>query len=160
MRKLLFIYCFPLVSCYSQKLLDNNISTTISKTDCGSYEVKSANKVLGFVVQPFYTKFANMEQGLAKNTASFENLLSDNYSSYYDNSLRVYFFTINRGNDTIMDVLMLTKTQASLVKNWQCQFLNIDSYKTKHRHRTSKRHPAAFIFNCNKKRFKTADDPE
>jgi len=161
MRIIIFIACISLLSCHiTKKATVLNNERAISKTECGSYEVKQENKVLGYVVQPFYIKFPNMEQGIKKEISVFENLLSENYSMHYDNSLRVYYFTINRSNDTIMDVLMLTKKQASLINNWKCEFLDIDSYKTKHRHKSSKEYPDTFIFNCSKKRFKNADDPD
>jgi len=112
------------------------------------------------VVQPFYIKFADIEQSVGYNISSFEHLLTENYSFYYEDLYWVYFFTTNRGKDTIMDVLMLTKNQASTIANWRCQFLDVDSYRTKDRQKTSKKHPDAFIFNCNKQRFKNADDPE
>ena len=101
-----------------------------------------------------------MEQDIKKEISTFENLLEENYSTHYDNSLRVYYFTVNRSNDTIIDVLMLTKKQTGLINNWQCEFLDIDQYKTKHRHKSSEKHPDTFVFNCSKKRFKNTSDPD
>lgn len=161
MNKIIFIACITLLSCHTaKKITTSNNEMNVSKTQCGSYEIKKGNTVLGYVVQPFYIKFPDMEQGIKNEVSVLETLLSEKYSTYYDNSLRVYYFTINRSKDTIIDVLMLTKKQADLISNWQCEFLDVDQYKTKHRHKSSKEYPDTFVFNCSKKRFKDVNDPD
>lgn len=160
MKQLIFnIYCLIFISCHGvQKVthIDNQI--TISETECGSYEIKNTNRLLGYATQPFYIMFPNKMEDLKKEILPFEHLVSATYSGYYDNFYRVYHFTENRANDTILVVTMLTQKQSESIVNWKCRYQDVDTYKRLSK--ASIKYPGTFYFNCTKKRLKVVGDPD
>lgn len=126
------------------------------KTKCGSYEVKNNEELMGYVVKPFYVEVEKKEDYILQ----FEKLIKANYSDYYDRFYRTYWFSKDRGSDTLIIVEMLSSKQLSSVPNWQCEQQDVDIYNQLNKKRKSSRHPPYFIYNCTKSRFKILGDPD
>ena len=125
--KLLTIGLLIFISCNTPKqIIDTkNLAITLTKTECGSYEVKNNASLIGYAVKPFYVEVEKKGDEITK----FENLLKGSYAIYYNNFFRTYSFTKNRNADTILVVIMLSYKQASSIPDWQCEEQDVDTYK-------------------------------
>lgn len=157
--KLFAIICLLVfTSCsVSKKIINTNaLAITLTKSECGSYEVKNNGELIGYIVKPFYVEAENKEVYITQ----FENLIKANYSDYYDRFYRTYWFSKDRGSDTLIIVEMLSAKQLSSVPNWQCEQQDVDIYNQLHKNRKSNKYPPYFIYNCTKARFKVLGDPD
>jgi hypothetical protein len=156
--KLSIIGLLIFLSCNAPKeIIDTkNLAITLTKTECGSYEVKNNEVLIGYVVKPFYVEVDKKEDYILQ----FEKLIKTNYSDYYDRFYRTYWFSKDRGSDTLIIVEMLSAKQLSSVPNWQCEQQDVDIYNQLHKNRKSSKYPTYFIYNCTKARFKVLGDPD
>src|SRR5690349_1307675 len=122
--KLLVIGLLIFISCNAPKQIINtkDISITLSKIQCGSYEVKNNESTIGYAVKPFIIEVEKKDDEITK----FEKLLNATYNNYYNNFFRVYSFTKDRGNDTILVVIMLSAKQIKSIPNWKCEEQDVD----------------------------------
>ena len=155
MKKILAIVLFVFTSCSMSKEVENKKykSITLTKMQCGSYEVKNDERLIGYTVKPFIINVERKEDEITK----FENLVKSSYNNRYRNFLRIYLFTKNSTADTILNVIMLRPNLAYSIPNWQCEEQNVDAYFH------SKKYPysgKAITYNCTKSRFKILGDPD
>lgn len=151
--KQLIIVLVVLTSCNTSKKIINtkDISISLTKIQCGSYEVKNNESVIGYAVKPFIIEVDRM-----KEITRFENLSKSNYKNRYEKFYRIYLFTKNSIGDTALNVIMIKPKHASLIPDWQCEEQELDTYWRK-RHATS---PLILNYNCTKGRFKILGDPD
>ena len=156
--KLLAIGLLIFISCnVSKKIIDTkNLTITLAKTECGSYEVKNNGELVGYIVKPFYVEVENKENYILQ----FEKLIKTNYSNYYDRFYRTYWFAKNSVSDTLILIEMLSPKQLNLIPNWQCEEQEVDVYNRLYRNKTNNKHPRSFIYNCTKGRFKVIGDSD
>jgi len=156
--KLSIIGLFIFLSCNApKKFIDTKNSTiTLMKTECGSYEVKNNEELIGYVVKPFYVEVEKK----ADYILQFEKLIKANYSDYYDRFYRTYWFSKDRGSDTLIIVEMLSAKQLSSVPNWQCEQQEVDIYNQLRKNRKKDKPPLSLDYNCTKARFKVLGDPD
>lgn len=146
------------ISCDVSKQIINTkeISISLSKIECGSYEVKNSGKLIGYVVKPFYVEAEKKEDHIIQT----ENLIKANYSNYYDRFYRAYWFIKNSKGDTTLDIVMLSTKQVGAIPNWQCEEQDVDTYKRNRRNLFDVKHPQFITYNCSKGRFKVLGDPD
>src|SRR6187200_328859 len=98
--KLSIIVLLIFLSCNAPKTIidTRNLTITLTKTECGSYEVKNNEGLIGYVVKPFYVEVEKKEDYILQ----FEKLIKANYSDYYDRFYRTYWFSKDRGSDTLI----------------------------------------------------------
>lgn len=158
--KLLAIGLLIFISCnVPKKIIDTkNLTITLTKTECGSYEVKKNGELTGYVVKPFYVGVEKKENYIIQ----FEKLIKANYSNYYDRFYRTYWFSKNSVSDTLILVEMLSPKQLSSIPNWQCEEQEVDIYNRlyKNKNKNNNNHPRSFTYNCSKGRFKVLGDPD
>lgn len=150
--RLLAITLVAFASCSASKKIINtkNISISLTKMQCGSYEVKNNESTIGYAVKPFI-----IEVDRSNEITKFENLIKNNYTNRYNNLFRIYLFTKNRIGDTILNVIMIKPKQASLIPGWQCEEQDVDTYWSNHT-----KNPQIIPYNCTKERFKIWGDPD
>lgn len=154
MKQVLTISLFVSLSCNTAKPIINTkkISISLTKMQCGSYEVKNNENTIGYAVKPFI-----IEVNKSTEITRAENLIKFNSLNHYDNFFRIYVFTKNSAGDTILDVTFLKPKLAYSIPNWQCEEQDVDTYFR------SKEYPhsgKSLTYNCSKKRFKILDDPD
>lgn len=156
--KLSIIGLLIFLSCNApKKIIDKrNLSITLTKTECGSYKVDNNEELIGYVVKPFYVEVQNKDGYILQ----FEKLIKANYSNHYDRFYRTYWFSKDRGFDTVIIVEMLSAKQLGSVPNWQCEQQDVDIYNQLNRNRNSGNYPGYFIYNCTKARLKVLGDPD
>jgi hypothetical protein len=156
--RLLAIIFVAFASCNTSKKIinTNDFNFTLVKTECGSYEVKNNGEMIGYVVKPFYVEVGKKGDYINQ----FEKLIKANYPNYYDRFYRTYWFSKDRGADTLIMVEMLSAKQLSSVPNWQCEEQEVDTYNRLHKNQRNKKYPPSFIYNCTKGRFKILGDPD
>jgi len=157
--KLLAIICLLVfISCsVSKKIINTSaLAITLTKSECGSYAVKNNGELIGYVVKPFYVEAENKEVYITQ----FENLIKSNYSNYYDNFYRTYWFIKNSASDTLIDVVMSSPKQVNSIPNWQCEEQDVDTYKRNRKNFFDAQHPQFITYNCSKGRFKILGDPD
>lgn len=155
MKQLLAIGLLVFTSCSMSKQIikTKDISISLTKMQCGSYEVKNYESAIGYAVKPFIIEIANRDTEITK----FENLVKSSYNNRYRNFLRIYLFTKNSTGDTILNVIMLKPKLAYSIPNWQCEEQDVDTYFR------SKKYPHSgkvITYNCSKGRFKILGDPD
>lgn len=154
---LLYFFVF-LFSCdVSKKVISTkDLNIIISKTKCGSYDVKNNEILIGYIVKPFVTEIDRKKDYINQ----VEKLLQVNYSDYYNKFYRVYWFSKDNVSDIILQVVMLSSRQTKSIPYWECEEQDIDVY-TQHRKRLfNVEHPQFIIYNCTKGRFKVLGDPD
>jgi len=155
MKLLIIIGLLILASCNVSKPVISNtkdISISLPKMQCGSYEVRNSETVIGYVVKPFI-----VELNRSAEITQFEKLLRASYANRYDNFFRVYLFTKNNSADTILNVIFLNPKLAFSIPNWKCEEQDVDTYFR------SKKYPRSsnsITYNCSKARFKILGDPD
>lgn len=156
--KLLAIGLLLFTSCSVAKQIinTNNLTITLAKMECGSYEVKNSGELIGYVVKPFVIETDRKEYYITQ----FENLIKANYSNYYNKFYRTYWFVKNSAADTTLQVVMLSPKQVELIPNWQCEEQDVDTYKRNRKNLFDAEHPQFIIYNCSKGRFKILGDPD
>lgn len=156
--KLLVIGLLIFISCkVPKKIIDTkNLAITLTKTECGSYEVKNNEELIGYVVKPFYVEVEEKEQKIIQ----FEKLIQANYSDYYRSFYRTYWFSKNSGSDTLILVTMLSVKQLSSITNWQCEEQEADTYNQLFKGKSNNKHPRFFTYNFSKGRLKFLGDPD
>lgn len=155
--KLLAISLLVFTSCSMSKQIikTKDISITLSKMQCGSYEVKNNESIIGYVVKPFVVE---VEKVLL--ITQFENLIVNDYAGYYNRFYRTYWFIKNSASDTLLEVVMLSPKQISSIPNWQCEEQDVDTYKRNRKNLFNAEHPQFITYNCSKGRFKILGDPD
>lgn len=145
-------------SCTVSKQMINtkDISIVLTKMQCGSYEVKNNASSIGYAVKPFVIEVEKQGDEIIK----FENLIKKKYTNYYNSFYRIYTFTKDRSNDTILVVIMLSTKQVSSIPNWQCEEQDVDTYTRNRRNLFNMEHPQFISYNCTKDRFKSLGDSE
>jgi hypothetical protein len=156
--KLLMVGLLIFISCNAaKKVIDmKNLAITLTKTECGSYEVKDNEALIGYVVKPFYVEVEKKENHIIQ----FEKVIKANYSDYYDRFYRTYWFSKNSVSDTLVLVTMLSAKQLSSIPNWQCEEQEADTYNQLYKNTNNNKHPRFFTFNYTKGRFKILGDPD
>jgi hypothetical protein len=137
------------LSCNTTKLTNENIGDnqiTVVSTQCGSYEVKSNETTIGYVVKPFV-----VEVDRAKEITEFERKLRMKYKNKFNKDYRTYAFTTDRAGDTILMTLFLSSKQAENIPNWKCELQEVDNYP---------KSSEWVYYNCSKNRFKVPSDPD
>lgn len=142
-------YLFVLVlflSCSSVKKAQNitNNCITISLTECGSYEVKSNQIIIGYAVKPFV-----IEVDRIKEITEFEQKLKLKYKNKFNKNYRIYAFTTDRDGDVILMTLFLSSKQVENNPNWKCELQEVDTYPKKSKW---------VDYNCSKNHFKVLGD--
>jgi len=153
--KLLAIGLLVFTSCSMSKQIikTKDILITLTKMQCGSYEVKNYESSIGYAVKPFIIEVENRGAEITK----FENLVKSSYNNRYRDFLRIYLFTKNSTGDTILNVIMLKPKLAYSIPNLQCEEQDVDTYFR------SKKYPhsgKSITYNCSKGRFKILGDPD
>lgn len=153
--KLLAISLMIFASCNVSKQVINrkDISISLTKIQCGSYEVKNNKEVIGYMVKPFYIEVEKKD----KYISQFENLIKATYSNHYNKFYRIYWFIKNSAGDTTLAVTFLKPKLAYSIPNWQCEEQDVDTYFH------SKKYPRSgksITYNCSKGRFKVLGDPD
>jgi len=128
----------------SQSTADNQI--TIDSTQCGSYEVKSNETTIGYVVKPFVVEVDRL-----KEITEFERKLRVKYKNKFNRDYRTYAFTTDRAKDTILITLFLSSKQGENIPGWKCELQDVSTYP--------KRSEWVY-YNCSKNRFKVPSDPD
>jgi hypothetical protein len=156
--KLLMIELLIFISCnVPKKIIDTkNLAITLTKTECGSYEVKNNETLVGYVVKPFYVEVEKKEKPIIE----FEKLIKASYSDYYDKFYRTYWFSKNSVSDTLILIAMLSAKQLSSIPNWQCEEQEADTYNQLYKNSNNNKHPRFFTYNYTKGRFKILGDPD
>ncbi|MBK7883706.1 MAG: hypothetical protein IPJ81_07820 [Chitinophagaceae bacterium] len=152
------IYLLSLFSCTTIKPILNTekLTITLTKEQCGSYEVKNNGELMGYVVKPFVIEVEKKEDYITW----FENIIKTDYSNYYNKFYRTYWFIKDNAQDTILQVVMLSPKQLKFIPDWQCEEQDVDTYKRNRKNLFSIKHPQFLTFNCSKNRFKKAGDPD
>lgn len=156
--KLFMIGLFIFISCNApKKIFDiTNLAITLTKTECGSYEVKNNEALIGYIVKPFYVEVDKKQNYIIQ----FETLVRANYSDYYDRFYRTYWFSKNGVSDTLIIVEMLSAKQLSSIPNGRCEQQDVDVYNQLRKNRKSGKYYTYLIYNCTKERFKILGDPD
>jgi hypothetical protein len=146
------------LSCNAPKKIihTKDLTLTLTKTECGSYEVKDNEELIGYVVKPFYVEVEKKENHIIR----FEKLIKANYSDYYDRFYRTYWFSKNSSSDTLILVAMLSAKQLSSIPNWRCEEQEADTYNLLYKNKSNNKQPLFFTYNCTKGRFKILGDPD
>jgi hypothetical protein len=151
--KILIISIIFSFSCKSTSSIESgqHLSIFLEKLDCGSYQAKSNEKILGYVVESGIIEIENANGFVY----SFEKSLQEKYSNYYKDFYRVYIFLSNSATEPILQVVMLSSNQAGLIPDWQCKEKDFDVYKTGERYPFlfDKKHPQFLVYDCLKKEF-------
>jgi len=137
------------LSCNTTKLTNKNIGDNqiiIDSTECGSYEVKSDQTTIGYVVKPFVVEVDRTEE-----ITEFERKLKTKYKNKFNKYYRSYTFTTDRAGDTILMTLFLSSKQAENILNWKCELQEVDAYP---------KSSEWVYYNCSKNRFKIPGDPD
>jgi len=157
MKLLAIGYLLILTAFTSRHIINRDeISITISKTACGSYQVKNDTTVIGYVVKPFYLNVDDKEREIS----NFEKLLRVRYGKEYNKYGRAYWFVNDNAKDTLLQVVMLSSEQMASISNWQCEEKDVDTYKLSSKHKFTAKHPQFITYNCSKRRFKIDGDPD
>ncbi|MBB6612554.1 hypothetical protein H7F15_16030 [Pontibacter sp. Tf4] len=158
MKVLAIIILIIFASCsVSKKIINtNDLTITLSKTECGSYEVTNNGDLIGYVVKPFYLETDKKDVCITQ----FENSIKANYYDYYDKFYRTYWFVKNNVSDTLILVQMFSPRQVGLVPDWQCEEQEVDVYNKLNKNKDSSKYPPTFTYNCTKSRFKIIGDPD
>lgn len=128
----------------SQSIVNNQI--IISLTECGSYEVKNNQAIVGYVVKPFI-----LEVNRVKEITEFERKLKVKYKNKFNKDYRIYVFTTDRAGDTILMTLFLSSKQVENNPNWKCRLQEVGNYPNS----------SEWVdYNCSKNRFKKPGDPD
>ncbi|HZJ20828.1 MAG TPA: hypothetical protein VFD35_10820 [Pricia sp.] len=88
------------LSCNTTKLTNKRIGDnqiTVNLSQCGSYEVKSNETTIGYIVKPFVVQVER-----TKEITEFERKLRIKYKNKFNKDYRTYAFTTNRAGDTIL----------------------------------------------------------
>lgn len=145
---LIFVLVLVL-SCNTTKLISKNVGDnqiTVDSTQCGSYEVKSNETIIGYVVKPFVVEVNRTEE-----ITKFERKLKMEYENKFNKDYRTYAFTTDRAGDTILMTLFLSSKQAENIPNWKCELQEVDNYP---------KSSEWVYYNCSKNRFKVPSDPD
>ncbi|KAA2216565.1 hypothetical protein [Maribacter flavus] len=137
------------LSCNSTKLINESIGDnkiTVETTQCGSYEVKSNQTTIGYVVKPFV-----IEVDKVSEIKEFERKLILKYKNKFNRDYRSYVFTTDIAGDTILISKFLPPRQIENNLSWKCQLQEVGTYP--------KRSQNVF-YNCSKNRFKVPGDPD
>lgn len=141
----------------SKKIINTkNLSITLTRTKCGSYEVKNNGDLIGYVVKPLYVEAKKKKIYIDQ----FESLTKAKYSNYYDKFYRTYWFVKNRISDTLILVEMLSPKQVHLIPNCQCEEQEVDRYNQINKNKNNSKYLRSFSYNCSKGRFKILGDPD
>lgn len=138
-----------ILSCNTAKLTNKSIGDnqiTVDSTQCGSYEVKSNETTIGYVVKPFVVEVDRTEE-----ITEFERKLKMKYENKFNKDYRTYAFTTDRAGDTILMTLFLSSKQAENIPNWKCELQEVDTYP---------KSSEWVYYNCSKNRFKVPGDPD
>ena len=132
------------ISCNAPKKIIHikDLTLTLTKKECGSYEVKDNEELIGYVVKPFYIEVEKKENHIVQ----FEKLIKANSK--------------NSSSDTLILVAMLSTKQLSSIPNWQCEEQEADTYNLLYKNKSNNKHPRFFTYNCTKGRFKILGDPD
>ena len=145
---LLFVLVLVL-SCNTTKITNKSIGDnqiTIDSIQCGSYEVKSNETTIGYVVKPFVVEVNRTEE-----ITEFERKLKTKYKNKFNKDYRSYTFTTDRAGDTILMTLFLSPKQAENIPDWKCELQEVDTYP---------KNSEWVYYNCSKNRFKVPSDPD
>jgi len=144
---LLLLALVLFISCNSVRLINRNIGDnqiSVSTTQCGSYEVKSNEKIIGYIVKPFI-----VEVDRAKEITKFERKLRIKYGNKFSKDYRIYHFTTNRyGDTTILVTGFLSSKELNKFPNWKCKLQGVDTYPKKMKF---------VVFNCSKNQFRACN---
>ena len=122
----------------------DQIKTELTK--CGSYEVISNQRIIGYAVKPFIVEIDRAEE-----IKEFEKKLKLKYKNKFNKDLRAYSFTTDIAGDTILITSFLSPKQIENIPAWKCQLLDVDTYP--------KRSEIVY-YNSSKNRFKIPGDPD
>lgn len=131
---------------------NTEISISLTELECGSYEVRNNDYVIGYVVKPFVVDL----QGRESHIAQFEKLVWEKYSHFYNKFYRAYWFLDNNASDTVMEVVMIPR-HADSMGNWQCEEQEVEIY-ARGKRSFDKMHPQFITYNCSKRRLKVLGD--
>jgi len=146
------------LSCNAPKKIihTKDLTLILTMTECGSYEVKDNEELIGYVVKPFYVEVEKKENHIIR----FEKLIKANHTDYYDRFYRTYWFSKNSSSDTLILVAMLSAKQLSSIPNWRCEEQEANTYNQLYKNISNNKHPLFFTYNCTKRRFKILGDPD
>ncbi len=108
-------------------------------TECGSYEVKNNQAIIGYAVKPFI-----VEVDRVKEITEVEQKLKIKYKDKFKKYYRVYSFTTDRAGDTILMTLFLTSKQTKNISDWKCELQEVNTYP---------KSLEWIYYNCSKNRF-------
>ena len=105
MKLFVIIWLFIFTSCVKSKQIINtkDLSISLDKMSCSSYEVKNFENPIGYLIEPFILEVKNTNSVII----SFEKLLKSSFYNRYNSYLRIYLFTTNSTSDTILNVVCL-----------------------------------------------------
>lgn len=145
-------------SCKSKISLNQNVALSqieISKTECGSYQIKNNQKLIGYAVKPFILKVNRK-----KEISEFEDLLKIKHKNNFKNDYRIYSFTKNWVGDTILNTYFFNERLIKDNPNWKCEEQDIDTYWPKKNTLFGEKHVKWLSYNCSRNRLKVAGDPD
>ena len=124
-------------------IVTKDLNTLISKIECGSYDVKNYEKLIGYIVKPFVIEIENKESYIYQ----FELYLKNTYSNYYNKFYRVYWFSYNNKSEILLQVVMLSNKQILQIPNWQCEDQDVDIYTRNRKYLFDSEHPQFIVYN-------------
>ena len=157
-KTLAFLFVLVLIlSCNLMKQVQNITSSNIavSLTECGSYEVKNNQIIIGYAVKPFVVEVDRVNE-----ITDFEQKLRIKYKDKFKKDYRIYSFTTDRVGDTILNTIFFAQKHTKGIPDWKCELQEVDTYWPKKNSLFKSKKPEWVAYNCSKKRFKVPSYPD
>lgn len=139
-----FILLFASCRTTQNSMTPDNLFLSADKNECGSYEVKSNERSVGYVVKPFVVDLNNKIVYIRL----MEHALKTTCANHYDNYYRIYWFFKSRASDTAIRIAMLSYDQTKKLSDWKCGEPDIQGHHSKIARHFNSRFPQYFLYNC------------